>query len=74
MISTIFHVDGMRTNDDVLAVRAAMYKVTGVGGFSTETETEDDGMRIILKHKDDVVLDRDVIDKALREAGDYSVA
>ncbi|MGC5627754.1 hypothetical protein ACPYO6_05830 [Georgenia sp. Z1344] len=71
MISTTFAVDGMRTNGDVLAVRAAMYKVAGVGGFSAEIEEQ--GSQIILKHKDDVVLDPDVIDRALRAAGDYSV-
>lgn len=71
MISTIFTVNGMRTNGDVLAVRAAMYQVPGVGGFSTEIE--DHESRMILKHKDDVVLDPAVIDQALREAGGYSV-
>lgn len=71
MISTTFVVNGVRTNGDVLAVRAAMYHVPGVGGFSTEIE--DHESRIILKHKDDVVLDPAVIDQALREAGDYSL-
>ena len=45
--------------------------IIALGGFSTEIE--DHESRIILKHKDDVVLDPAVIDQALREAGDYSL-
>lgn len=71
-MSTTFPVNGMTTNGDVLAVRAAMYRVEGVGGFSSEIEPG--GSRIILKHKDDVVLDPTVIDAALKRAGDYSIA
>ncbi|MGO1510457.1 MAG: hypothetical protein ACTHW4_07780 [Actinomycetales bacterium] len=61
----------MTTNGDVLAVRAAMYGVSGVGGFSAEIE--DGENRIILKHKDDVVLDPAVIEDALHQAGSYSI-
>ncbi|WPF81064.1 hypothetical protein SANBI_002327 [Sanguibacter sp. 4.1] len=71
-MSTIFPVAGMTTHRDVLRVRTAMYAVPGVGGFSAELSGT--GARIILKHTDDVVLDADVVDRALRTAGRYSVA
>ncbi|KAA9393988.1 hypothetical protein FCK90_08645 [Kocuria coralli] len=72
MISTTFIVKGMRTSGDARTVQAAMYHVTGVGGAATEIEDQES--RIILKHKDDIVLDPVVIDQALRQAGNYSIA
>lgn len=73
MISTIFTVSGMDDSADARAVKDKVSTVPGVGAIATELVTGG-GSMIILKHKEDVELDRAVIEAALREAGDYTLS
>jgi copper chaperone CopZ len=70
MITTTFTVAGMDTPDDAQAVRNRLANVSGIGGIATEIRPSGEAV-VILKHKEDVRLDRGAIATALREAGDY---
>lgn len=70
MISTTFTVIGMTTVADARAVKDGLSDVAGIGAIATEIVPGGASV-IVLKHKDDVELDRDAIAAALRDAGDY---
>ncbi|GAA3514295.1 MULTISPECIES: hypothetical protein [Georgenia] len=73
MISTIYTVVGMTTAEDARTIKDSLYLVAGIGAVATEIIPDGDS-RIILKHKDNVELDRSTIEAAVQEAGDYTLA
>lgn len=73
MISTIYTVVGMTTAEDARTIKDRLYLVAGIGAVATEIIPDGDS-RIILKHKDNVELDRSTIEAAVQEAGDYTLA
>lgn len=73
MISTIFIVSGMNTSADARAIQGRLYQVSDVGGVATEIIPGGDS-RIIIKHKDDVQLDRAALQAALQKAGNYTLS
>ncbi|CAM3569834.1 MULTISPECIES: hypothetical protein [Micrococcales] len=73
MISTIYTVAGMTTAEDARAIKDRLYLVAGIGAVATEI-IPDGEARIILKHKDDVELNRSAIEAAVQEAGEYTLA
>lgn len=72
MISTTFTITGMTTPADARAVKDRLSAVPGIGAVATEI-VPGSGSRVILKHKEDVTLDRAAIGAAVREAGDYDL-
>lgn len=73
LTSTIFRVTGMTNDADVRAVIGKVYLVPEVGGAAVELENAG-ASRLIIKHKDDVTLDREAIAGALRKAGNFALA
>lgn len=73
MISTDYRVTGMATAADARAVKDSLSAVPGIGAVATEIVPGGDS-RVILKHKDDVELDRTAIEAAVRSAGDYTLS
>ncbi|TDC70221.1 heavy-metal-associated domain-containing protein [Actinomadura sp. GC306] len=73
MISTTFRIAGMTTAADARAVKDRLSAVPDIGAVATELVPGGDAL-VILKHKDDVVLDRAALQAALRDAGDYTLS
>ena len=73
MISTTYRVSGMETAEDARAIKDSLSTVPGIGAIATEI-VPGGASTVILKHKDDVVLDRSAIEAALRRAGDYTLS
>lgn len=72
MQSTTFVIIGMDTADDARIVKDRLYHMGGIGGVATEIIPGEQS-RLFLKHKDDITLDRALIEAVLREAGDYQL-
>lgn len=72
MISTTYRIDGMTTAADARAVKDALATVPGIGAVATEIRSGGESV-VILKHKDDVELDRTTIEAAIGKAGKYRV-
>ena len=73
MISTTYRVGGMSTAEDARAVEDELSAVPGVGAVATEIAPGRDSL-VILKHKDDVELDRSALEAAVRKAGPYTLS
>lgn len=73
MQSTTFVITGMDTADDARIVKDRLYHMGGIGGVATEI-VPGGPSRIHLKHKDDITLDRALIEAVLRDSGDYRLA
>lgn len=73
MISTTYTVSGMTSAADARAVKDKLSAVPGVGAVATVL-MPGGGSTIILKHKDDVELDRSAVEAALRKAGGYRIS
>ncbi|HLS15151.1 MAG TPA: hypothetical protein VK095_11630 [Beutenbergiaceae bacterium] len=70
MQNTTFVIIGMDTSDDARIVKDRLYHMGGIGGVATEIVSGAQS-RIHLKHKDDITLDRALIEAVLQDAGDY---
>lgn len=71
---TTFEVDSVTTDHDVKKALQSLYDDFAAHGLGQATfEIVDGGgpARLIIKHKDDVVVDPEVIDQALQRAGGY---
>ncbi|MGC0142192.1 MULTISPECIES: hypothetical protein [unclassified Pseudactinotalea] len=73
MISTIYTLSGITSNDDVLAVRMSVSNVQDVGAVAFERLSGDE-TRMIIKHKDDVEIDKAALAKAVKDAGQYGLS
>jgi len=73
MKSTTYTIAGMTTAKDARIVKDSLYHLADIGGVATEIVPASDSL-IILKHKDDIELDRATIAAALRDAGDYTLS
>lgn len=75
IVATRFLVDGVRNDDDAKAALQALFDIFAAHGLGQATfEVVPDGpTRLWVKHRDDVQPSSDVIDAALRTAGDYRV-
>ncbi|MFG2084883.1 MULTISPECIES: heavy metal transporter [unclassified Spirillospora] len=73
MISTTFRISGMTTAADARTVKDRLSAVPDVGAVATEILPGGDSL-VILKHKDDVAMDRAALEEALRGAGGYTLA
>lgn len=72
--STRFRVAGVRTPDEVKQALQGLYDVfadEGMGQATFEVAEGQEAADLWVKHKSDVVPDREVIRRALAEAGDY---
>lgn len=72
--STRFRVAGVETQDEVKRALQSLYDVfaeQGMGQATFEVNPGDDAADLFVKHKVDVAPDRDVIRRALAEAGDF---
>ena len=70
--STRFRVAGVKTPDEVKAALQSLYDVFADNGMGQATfEVTDGPADLFVKHKADVVPDREVIRKALADAGDF---
>ncbi|CAJ1510830.1 hypothetical protein [[Mycobacterium] burgundiense] len=72
MISTSYRVGGMVTAADARAVKDSLSAVPGIGAVATEIMPGGEST-LILKHKEDIALDRAVIEAAVRKAGRYTL-
>lgn len=71
---TTFEVEAVRSDRDVKKALQALYDdfaEHGLGQATFEIREEEGPARLIIKHKVDVVVDPDVIDRALQRAGEY---
>ncbi|WP_326548643.1 hypothetical protein QGN32_11255 [Mycolicibacterium sp. ND9-15] len=73
MISTTYRVGGMSTAEDARAVKDSLSAVPGIGAVATEIVPGGESV-VILKHEEDVELDRSVLDAAVRKAGRYTLS
>lgn len=71
--STIYTLQGDIDDAATRAIKAEVYLVPRVGGVAFEIEDGKES-RMILKHKEEDLIDRATIDAAVRKAGDYSLA
>ena len=72
--STRFSVAGVETPDEVKRALQALYDVfadEGMGQATFEVREGHDAADLFVKHKADVVPDREVIRRALASAGDF---
>lgn len=73
MISTTYILDGVTSDDEVLDLRLKVSSYDAkVGGVSFERQ-EGGRALMIIKHKDDVVLDTDNIRALVASAGDFTL-
>ncbi len=70
MKSTIYTVSGMTCDSCARAIKDNVSTVADVGGVAIEILTDGES-RLILKHKDDVELERSAVEAAVHRAGDY---
>ena len=73
MISTIYRIDGVSSDGDVLKLRLAVSSYDEqVGGVSFERR--DGGSTLmIIKHKDDVTLNEENIRRLVTSAGEFTL-
>lgn len=71
---TIFEVEAVNDDNDVKKALQSLYDVfatNGLGQATFEIVGNNSPARLIIKHKAEVTVDPQVIDKALRSAGKY---
>lgn len=73
LTSTTYPVTGMRTPSDARAIKDALATVPGIGAIATEIPADGPAV-VVIKHKEEVALDRGAIETALRAAGDFHLA
>jgi len=72
-VSTIFEVEGVRTEDEVLKALQALFDVfadEGLGQATFEVKAGET-THLVVKHKQSVTPDRAVIAEVLASAGDF---
>ncbi|MCE4269250.1 heavy-metal-associated domain-containing protein [Rhodococcus globerulus] len=70
MKSTTYAVTGMTCDRCARAIKDKVSRVPGVGAVAVEILADSES-RLILKHKDDVELERSDVEAAVHRAGDY---
>lgn len=73
MISTTYTLSGIHSHDDVLDVRLSVSNVQDVGAVAIE-RLDDGEAHMIIKHKENVEIDRTALAKAVKKAGNYGLA
>ena len=73
MISTIYRIHGVTSDDDILELRLSVSSYDEqVGGVSFERR--DDGSTLmIIKHKDDIVLNDANIGRLVADVGEFTI-
>lgn len=73
IVSTTLDVDGVRSEDEVLAALQALFDVFAELdlGQATFEVADSDPTRLIIKHKKSVTVDRKAVAAALATAGDF---
>lgn len=72
MQSTNFAIIGMDTSENARIIKDRRYHTAGIGAVATET-IPDGSSHLHLNCKDNVTLDRGLIDAVLQEVGDYQL-
>lgn len=74
LVSTTYRVSGVRDDLDVKGILQRLYDVFAQQGMGQATvELAGNDQRLVVKHKADQQPDRDVIAKALSEAGNFKL-
>lgn len=69
IVTTIYELQGVRTDDDTKKVKNLVYDVPDVGAVAFEvTDAE---TKMFIKHTDDVTPDRAALERAVSTAGSY---
>lgn len=69
IVTTIYELDGVLTDDDTKKVKQLVYDVPNVGAVAFEITGA--GTQMFIKHPDDVTVERSALEQAVSAAGGY---
>lgn len=69
IVTTIYELEGVRTDEDTKKVKNLVYDVPAVGAVAFEVT--DAKTTMFIKHTDDVTPDRAALEQAVSAAGSY---
>lgn len=75
IVSTHYHVSGVKNDNDVRKALQALYDIFASGGLGLATFeiTNHEYARLVVKHKDDVIPSVPAMNEALAKAGNYEI-